>query len=376
MELSPLASGSFTNWLRLLIANGGVEPAHLPKALAVTCLSLTGSLGRVIERLAYDSILAETTLAKPPIFVIGHWRSGTTFLHNLISQDPNLAYASCHQVLAPELFMGSGYITKPLMTRLMPEKRPMDNMLLGLDSPQEEEFALSCMSPYSFYNGWFFPTRMQSHFERYALFQDVPPGVREHWKATYLKFLKKVSLASGHRQLLLKNPTNTARIQLLLELFPDAKFIHIYRNPYVVYSSTRNFYRKFLPVVAFQTLNESEIEANILWIYRQLMQRFFSERSFIPASNLVEVKYEDLEADSMRELSRIYDDLNLPNFAEVSPRFERYLNNQTSYCKNQYSLEPAVVNRIYQAWQFTIERWQYQPPDQSRPVQPAGPVVL
>ncbi|MFM7428253.1 MAG: sulfotransferase family protein [Elainella sp.] len=365
MELYPLASCSLTNWLRLLIANGGVEPAHLPKALAVTCLSLTGSLGRAIERLAYDSTLAEITLTKPPIFVIGHWRSGTTFLHNLISQDPNLAYASCHQVLAPELFMGSGYITKPLMTRLMPEKRPMDNVLLGLDSPQEEEFALSCMSPYSFYNGWFFPTRMQSHFERYVLFQNVPPTVQESWKATYLKFLKKISLASGHRQLLLKNPTNTARIRLLLELFPDAKFIHIYRNPYVVYSSTRNFYRKFLPLVGFQTLSEAELEENILWIYRQLMQRFFDERSFIPASNLVEVKYEDLEADPIRELARIYDNLNLLNFTEVNPRFASYLNHQTSYRKNQYDLEPDLVRAIYQAWQFTIDQWQYQPPNQS-----------
>jgi omega-hydroxy-beta-dihydromenaquinone-9 sulfotransferase len=369
MELCPLATGSLINWLRLLIANGGVEPAHLPKALVVTSISLTGSLGRVIERLAYDSMLAKTSLKKPPIFVIGHWRSGTTFLHNLISQDPNLAYASCHQVLAPELFMGSGYITKPLMACLMPEKRPMDNMLLDLNAPQEEELALSCMSPYSFYNGWFFPRRMQSHFTRYVLFEDVSPRVQEDWKSIYLKFLKKVSLASDHRQLLLKNPTNTARIRLLLELFPDAKFIHIYRNPYIVYLSTQNLYRKFLSAYGFQTLSEAEIEANVFWIYRQLMQRFLAERSFIPASNLVEVKYEDLEVDPMRELARIYDDLNLPNFAEVSPRFQHYLNHQTSYRKNQYRLEPEMLKAIYQAWQFTIDLWQYQPPNQIELVQ-------
>ncbi len=83
MELYPLACGSFTNWLRLLIGNGGVDPAYFPKALSISCISLTGSLGRVIERLAYDSRLAKITLDKPPIFVIGHWRSGTTFLHNL-----------------------------------------------------------------------------------------------------------------------------------------------------------------------------------------------------------------------------------------------------------------------------------------------------
>ncbi len=265
--------------------------------------------------------------------------------------------------------MGSGYITKPIMTRLMPAKRPMDDIPLTLDAPQEEEFALSCMSPYSFYNGWFFPSQMQSHFTRYALFENVSPTVRENWKAIYLKFLKKVSLASGHRQLLLKNPTNTARIRLLLELFPNAKFIHIYRNPYTVYFSTRNFYRKFLPIAGFQTLSEPEIEANILWIYQQLMQRFFAERSFIPASNLVEVKYEDLEADPIGGLARIYDNLNLPNFTEASPRFERYLTTQTNYRKNQYSLEPGRVKAIYQAWQFTIDQWQYQPPHSSSLVQ-------
>ncbi|TFG37549.1 MAG: sulfotransferase, partial [Candidatus Aminicenantes bacterium] len=69
---------------------------------------------------------------------------------------------------------------------------------------------------------------MRRIFDRYVMFEDVSPTVVEKWQAIYLRFLKKLTFSSGGKRLLLKNPANTARIRVLLELFPDAKFIHVY----------------------------------------------------------------------------------------------------------------------------------------------------
>ena len=55
----------------------------------------------------------------------------------------------------------------------IPKKRPTDNMELKADQPQEEEFALVNMSPYTFYNFWFYPHYTQEYSKKYLLFEDA-----------------------------------------------------------------------------------------------------------------------------------------------------------------------------------------------------------
>ena len=62
------------------------------------------------------------------------------------------------------------------------------------------------------------------------------------FKDTFLR-LVKVSLANtGGTQYLSKNPPHTGRVRTLLEMFPNAKFIYLKRNPYTVFESTRSFF--------------------------------------------------------------------------------------------------------------------------------------
>jgi hypothetical protein len=137
----------------------------------------------------------------------------------------------------------------------------------SIDGPQEEEMAMGNMSPYSLYHLWSFPQNSREYFDRYALFKDVTPDMVENWKDNYLEVLKTATYNMSGRRPVIKNPANTGRIPILLSLFPHAKFIFLHRNPYEVFLSTRNLYKKTLPHSQLQEISDEEIDANILSFY-------------------------------------------------------------------------------------------------------------
>ena len=61
-------------------------------------------------------------------------------------------------------------------------------------------------------------------------------------------FVKKISYKYIGKRVLLKSPANTGRIKEILEVYPDACFIHIHRDPYAVYQSNVKLYEKILPL--------------------------------------------------------------------------------------------------------------------------------
>lgn len=74
------------------------------------CLS---SPFRVFEGVYFNGRVTKTPIKESPIFIIGHWRSGTTYLHYLMSRDKNLACVSTFQALAPEVFLASRRVFEP-----------------------------------------------------------------------------------------------------------------------------------------------------------------------------------------------------------------------------------------------------------------------
>jgi hypothetical protein len=356
----PLALGSFRNWLKLLWHNRGVDRAYTRRALFVSLSSFFTAPFRLVERTKYSNVIKNVTV-ESPIFIVGHWRSGTTYLHYLMCQDKSLGYVSTFQAIAPDLFLVSNRLLRPLLSRLMPSSRIMDNIALSLDGPQEEEIGVANLSPFSFYHHLYFPRQAREYF-KYTLFDDTPETVVAGWKQAYLTILRKGALNAAGKRLVIKNPVNTGRIKFLLDLFPDAKFIHIYRNPYRVFLSTCHLYEKVLPITQLQEISRDEIETNILLFYRQLVQRFLAEKSLIPTHNLVEVKFEDLEANPLAELRRIYAGLDLPGLSAAEPAFRAYAASQADYQKNKYDLDEAVVEKVNQHWGFAVEAWGYDPP--------------
>lgn len=358
----PVALGSFRSWLKLLSESGGIDKAFLPRVLFVSLTTCLTSPLKFYERLRYDRAVKSTIIHPSPIFIIGHWRSGTTHLHNLLCQDENMGYVSTYQALVPGFCLSGEKTLKPLMAIAAQKTHPtriIDNIPLILDAPQEEDFAVANMSPYSSTHLFSFPRQAASFFDRYVIFRDLPERTLLEWRQIYLNILRKATIMSGGRRLVLKNPANTGRINTLLDLFPEAKFIHIYRNPYTVFLSTRYAYQMVLPRSQVQYIAFDQVENHILKCYTQLIQKFQRDKTLIPDGNLVEIKFEDLEVEPITQLEKIYQALSLPGFAEAKPAVNTYLDSIEGYQKNHYDLNDEIIAKVNNHWGFAIEAWGY-----------------
>jgi len=164
----------------------------------------------------------------------------------------------------------------------MPEKRPSDNVKLSTNFPQEEEFALSNMTHSSFYHFFYFPSMNDQLYRKYIQFEGISTREKNRFKNKYHELLVKVALNIRKDQLVIKNPVNTGRIKLILEMYPDAKFIHIYRNPIITYLSTFRFFKSLLPVTSLEKYNDKYITKIIIKNYKCLMNDFFETKKPSP----------------------------------------------------------------------------------------------
>ena len=360
-KLGPTLGISLSHWMKLMLMNGSIPLRYYPRILTAGIIGTFGSPFRFYESRRLDKKINQIEISKPPVFILGHWRTGTTHLHNLLCQNPRFGWVTMLQAAFPRSFMSTN-VFKNLMKKIIPKTRPMDNMKMGVFEAQEEEMALGNLFPYSFYNAFYFPLKMKEHYYKFIRFRSISNKILTQWKKVYYNLLQKTTLYMNGKRLILKNPANTARIQYLLELFPDAKFIHIYRNPYVVYASTRNFYKKAIEGFMLQKISDSQIEENVFWLYKQMMKCYFDERKLIPSENLVEVKFENLEQNPIQHLESIFTRLKLKNFERIRSKFRSYIEGIKNYKKNKYKLNDATIEKIYDQWGFTIEKWDYEVP--------------
>lgn len=362
-HLQPYAAGPLTNWFRLLRDNDPIALKYAHKALYVTVMSALTAPLRAVESVFHGRAIANQSFDAPPVFILGHWRTGTTNLHNLMAQDPAMGFVSTYLAAVPCIAVHGEWLIRPLVARFLPKTRPQDNMSMELDLPQEDEIAMPMLTRCSFYNAFFFPNSFRRYFDRYALFDGIAPEELDEWRRVYTSLLKKAAHLCGGRRLVLKNPVNTSRIRHLLDLFPDAKFVHIYRNPYDVFASTRNLYARMLCLSTLQRYDEKGLEAYVFEFYEKMMRRYLEEKDLIPAGNLVEVRYEDFVKAPMAGLEEIYERLALPGFEEARPHFEAYAASQSGYRKNTYSLPAETIEQIGERWRFAVETWGYDVPD-------------
>lgn len=359
----PAGMGSFRSWLRLLRSADGIDREFLPRILVISLTTGLTSPLRLYETARYGSLVRRTEIHPSPVFIIGHWRTGTTHLHNLLCQDEQFGCISTFQAMAPGFCLMGEKRIKPFLANLAKKNHPtreIDNIPLSFDAPQEEAFALVNMTPYASLHVYTLPRQAGEIFEKYGLLEGLSPAEHAEWVETYLALLRKATVRCGGRRLVLKDPCSTGRIPMLLELFPKAKFIHICRNPYTVFRSMLGVYRIVLPKAQLQRVSAEQTEEIVLRTYERLMKKYLAEKSLLPAGSLVEVKYEELENEPMAELRRIYETLGLPGFARAEPKLRAYLDSVTGFQKNKYRVDEAVVEKVNRRWQFALDEWGYE----------------
>ena len=356
-------------WWRLLRENRfAVDRPYLPRLAYVCAMQLSNILPAFLEERRHGKAIAATQIVEPPVFILGHWRSGTTHLHYMMAQDERFCSPNNYQCGRPFAFLGShcqgtenSFLAK-LITGLglFPDKRPMDNVAAALDLPQEEEQPLFLASGLSPLGGWIFP-RHAEQYDRYLTLHDLSPEEQKTIAELYLWFYRKITLRFAGRRLLLKNPPHTARIRFLRTLFPEARFIHIHRDPQELFRSMRIFYEKLITLQTMQRMSQDLVDETILRRFEIIYQAYFDDLATIPPGHHVDIPYATLDKDPVGELRRIYDTLDLGGWDTFEPRLKSYLGTVEHYEKNKAKpLSEPIRQRLAERWGPWTSRWGYE----------------
>jgi len=346
-------------WLRLVCRNRlAVSPrlAYIPFVL--THVSVIHSVLRLVQEAIYGTRPSRTPLAAPPLFIVGHWRTGTTLLHELLILDPRHTFPDTYQCLEPNHFLLTETFVKRWMNWMLPSRRPMDNMRAGWDRPQEDEFALCMMGQPSPYLTIAFPNHPPQDQNAFDI-RDLPPHAQRAWKRAFARYLSELTFRDP-RRLVLKSPTHSCRIPTLLEMFPNAKFVHIIRDPYAVYPSTVNLWKRLYETHGLQVPRHVGIEEYVLSTYPMLYKKLEEGKRLIPSGQFYEIKYEELIARPLERLQELYQALDLGGYEQAQPHFERYLRENAGYQTNRFPhLSPAEIATLNARWGAIIDRYGY-----------------
>jgi hypothetical protein len=356
----------FTPWLALVVRNRmRIGWTKWGLAFTVTGATVFNSLLRPLQELWFRRLLERTQIKDAPIFIIGHWRSGTTLLHELLVLDGRYTYPTTYQCLAPNHFL----ISTPVITKLkflLPSKRPMDNMVTGWDRPQEDEFALANMGLPSPYLTMAFPNEPPQCPGSLTL-DGLSAQELARWKAGLEWFLKRVTLQNP-RRIILKSPPHTARIKTLLELFPDARFVHIVRDPYAVFGSTVKLWKTLYKFQALQNPDHHGLDEHVFSSFVEMYACLERDRGLVDPARFFEVRYEDLVREPLEQMRALYDHLGLGEFEKVRPHLAAYFADRQDYQIGTYRIDEPLRDEIDRRWGPYMRKYGYC---QAAP-QPAG----
>ena len=343
--ISTLAGSVLGSYFKVL-RSGTIAKRSYFKVALTTLVVLVRTPFQLWEELVYGRRIKRSAPMEPPLFILGHWRSGTTLLHNVLCQDPRAAYLSTYASVFPNN-MASTWIFKTFMGLNMPDKRPSDSVALHPDFPQEDEFAFANMQPNAYYNFFYFPSQYAAFYDRAVRHNGLNEREVEHWYRTYAKLLRKAAVSGKGKQLIVKNPVNTARIDKLLRLYPDAKFLYIHRNPVTVYYSTLRFFQQLMPTLCLEKLPSDDfLSEMILDVHDRMMRDFAEQRSLIPAGNLLEIRYDTFAEAPLATLEMIERQLLRRDPSVAMPCYTAYLKSQKGHRTNTYQVDKVDLTYV------------------------------
>ena len=190
--------------------------------------------------------------------------------------------------------------------------------------------------------------------------KDMTPKEEQAFKDNFEKLVKISLWNTNGTQYLSKNPPHTGRLKTMSELFPNAKYIFLMRNPYTVFESTRSFYTNTIKPLELHSIPLEQMEQNILRNYMELYRAYKEQKKYVPEGNIYEVKFEDIEQDALGITEKIYRDLNIPGWEEARPAIEKYIGGKKGYKKNKYNYDPRTVELVNQHWGEVLDEWGYE----------------
>ncbi|SDB27670.1 sulfotransferase family protein [Eubacterium oxidoreducens] len=351
----------FDNWIKLLKENN-VSKEKKGQAMFITFVSAMLAIPAGLERLLFDGRIRRTKITKDPLYVIGHWRTGTTFLQNLLSKDKQFGWFDPMKTVS----FNNCILLKDVLPKvekiLLKDARPMDNLDYTIDLPMEEVFAQATISTQAISHMLVFPDKGKGvKYIETAFIDEQDEKKQKEWTKAYDYILKKATYLEHGKQLMLKSPENTCRIRKLKKCYPGAKFINIYRNPYVVARSTKNMFLKEMNLLSLsEPPSEEFIEDTIVELMARIYRKAFRDLSMMNEADYIEIRYEDFVKNPMPYMRKIYEHLGLGGFDDAKDSFQKYLDDMQDYKTNQYEFSSELIRKVNEKLGFYFERYGYQ----------------
>jgi len=349
--------------MKIVFENGGISPKKIKNLPSWLIKTILFEPLRWIELAIYNKKISRHRLTKDPVFILGFYRSGTSYLHQLMSLDDRIGYHSNFQMVLPEIMLTCEKILAPVFEFICLTFRLKDSVHrvpLSFRFPGEEDATMTTSgNPRGVQWGYFFPKKMNEIFEKYVLFENIPASEFEGWKQDFIFLLNKISLANHSKQLVLKSPPNTARIKLLLSIFPNAKFIFIHRNPYDVYVSNQQFWKVTQKIFALGGATTEEINSIILDTYSKMMHRYLLEKDLIPNGQLIEIRYDDFIEQPLEGMRKIYEEIELDNFNYCENKMKSFIDGQKSFVRLKHEIPKVEKEAVSRKFEPFIRHWNY-----------------
>ena len=342
-----------------LVAAGFIRPAVLMRGLQLSRPSLgrwpvslvIGLSGLLVEPLAWlqscllSRRIRRVQLPEAPIVVIGHWRSGTTYLHQLLGADPGMATARNALTVAPHVAL----LLKPCLTwllaRVMTRIRPIDAVPWSPHDPQEDELGLARLTMDTNMAGMAFPRQYSFHFHR-----SVEHTTRRY-ERQWLQFTRLTWLHDGARkaELVIKNSAHSARVPMVLRHFPKARFVLLRRDPEASIRSLVQVKQRLGTLVGLQPPPDviTQVEETVA-AHRALMGAFEKSRAAIPEGQLLELNYSDLVSDPLAAVQRIHNHFGLPGWQRAEAPIRERIAQASHYQADPVQLPAAAEQRLQQ----------------------------
>jgi hypothetical protein len=340
----------------------------LPTRLLYSAASASNSLLAKLQNLSHAETL-RTVKVPPPLFLLGFWRSGTTFLHELFCCDTRFGFPSTYACMNPAHFLLTEKAFQKGVTKQQ-SRRPMDNMQYSWNSPQEDEFALLCMGAPSPYEALLVPSSMSDPRALLDL-RCLPGDEQDRWAQMLQLFLRLLTVQQD-KPMVLKSPAHGFRLSVLASLFPQARFVIIERNPYEVFASNLKLWQTLLDRYSLESTSSEQIETFVLAAYLIHEEAIMEGTGSLGPGTVSRVRYEDVVADPLGHLKRIYSELGLVEFEAARPALERHIASVSGYQRNRLVLSKAQKAAVDELWGPLIRDKGYTWPEEWLSLKPSA----
>lgn len=301
-----------------------------------------------------------------PVFIIGHWGSGTTWVHQLLASDQRFTTPDTGDCLMPHNLRESSRYWRWYLKHFLPSTRGFDAVRFSLEEPQEEEMALAALGPVSYFHTFYFPRDRERHREEALFPETLPPCRLSAFERAYTGFLRRIARRSPGRLLLVKNPASTTRIPWLEKWFPGSRFIHVVRDPEEVAAAALNRVPYLRRRFSLQRDVQGDLEEEVLSTYEQLMRRYLRDRVLPGEDRLVEIRYEELVEDPRLVIGKVRETLGLPRDDLAHASLEAALARTGGIARRKRSVSPGFAKKLKERWRFAYEYWGYSPDSAQR----------